>query len=136
VKIIPIWLQAVIGAVIVAALFGAGWRVAAWKASGKIERLTAERDAAVLERDEKRAFAEACVADIKKVADDLTAMAAQREELQRLYDEATSKPPTVVIKYRDRWHDAEDAVTSEDCPTAVVQAVEFLHTLPGWGGGG
>lgn len=134
-KLLPIWLQAAIGLVIVGVLFGAGWTVANWRASGKIESLTAERDAAVLERDEKRAFAEACVADVTRIGKELDSMTRHRDALQRAYDEAVNAPPEKVIVYRDRWHDAEDAVTSEDCPTAVVQAVEFLHTLPGWGGG-
>jgi len=129
-KLLPIWAQAAIGLVIVAVIFGAGWKTASWKASGKIATLTAERDAAILERDEKRAFAVACIADVATISKSLTDLQDGRDLLQTAYDEATSRPPEVVIRYRDRWRDAENVIVSEDCPTAVGELIGFLHTLP------
>lgn len=128
-KLIPIWAQAVIVGVLVALIFGAGWKVASWRASGKVATAEAERDAAVLERDEKRAFAKGCredIAAIQLTILDMTAAAAQREID---YLEAVSKPPEVVVRYRDRWHDAPDVIVSQDCPEAVGQLFEYLHAM-------
>lgn len=133
-KLIPIWGQALIVAVIVGLIFGAGWKVASWKASGRVATAEAERDAAVLERDEKRAFAEGCREDLRLINETLTADAEANANRQRLYEEAINRPPEIVVRYRDRWHDAPTAIVSEDCPTAVGQLVEYLHSLPGRGG--
>jgi len=130
-KFLPIQAQVAIGLVVVLIIFGAGWKIASWKSSEKIATLTGERDAAILERDEKRAFADACAVDLASINADLIAMNVQREMLQAAYDDAIRKTPEVVIRYRDRWHSAENEITSEDCPTAVGELVTFLQTLPG-----
>ena len=133
-RLIPIWAQAAIVAVIVAVIFGAGWKVASWKASGKVATAQAERDAAVLERDEKRAFAEGCRDDLRAINEQMTKDAEADVERQRLYEEAINRPPERVVIYRDRWHDAPDVIVSQNCPEAVGQLVEYLHSLPGIGG--
>jgi hypothetical protein len=130
VKLIPIWGQALIVAVIVAVIFGAGWKVATWKWSGRVAIAEGERDAAVLERDEKRAFAASCREDIRLINLEMDTKKTEQEELQRLYDEATARPPEIVVRYRDRWHDAPTAIVSENCPEAVGQLIEYLHSLP------
>lgn len=135
-KLIPLWAQAAIVAVIVGVIFGAGWKVASWRASGKVATAEAERDAAVLERDEKRAFAEGCRIDLQKVDSDLLDLRRKFEIKNAEYREAVARPPEVVVRYRDRWHDAPDVIVSEDCSTAVGQLFEYLHTLPAYGGGG
>jgi len=133
-KLIPMWAQAAIVAVIVAVIFGAGWKTASWKASGEIESLTGERDAAVLERDEKRAFAEGCRKDIAAIQLTVAKMVTDTLIREKEYLEAVSKPPEIVVRYRDRWHDAPDVIVSENCPEAVGQLFEYLHSLPEIGG--
>jgi DNA repair exonuclease SbcCD ATPase subunit len=41
-KLIPPWAQIVIVVGVIAVIFGAGWKVHAWKTSGKVERLEAD----------------------------------------------------------------------------------------------
>lgn len=133
-KLIPIWGQALIVAVIVSVIFGAGWKVASWRASGTVATAEAERDAAVLERDEKRAFAEGCREDLAAIAEQMTKDDEANAARQRLYEEAIARPPEVVVRYRDRWHDAPTTIVSEDCPVAVGQLVAYIQSLPGRGG--
>ena len=52
-------------------------------------------------------------------------------EAARLYEEAVNVPPRVVVRYRDRWHDAPTTIVSADCPEAVGQLIQYLHSLPG-----
>jgi len=129
-KLIPIWGQAIIVAVIFGLIFGAGWKVASWKASGEVATAEAERDAAVLERDEKRAFAEGCRKDIAAIQLTILTMTTEAAQREIDYLEAVNKPPEVVVRYRDRWHDAPDVIVSENCPEAVGQLFEYLHSLP------
>jgi hypothetical protein len=132
-KLIPIWGQALIVAVIFAVIFGAGWKVAGWRASGKVATAEGERDAAVLERDEKREFAKACREDLRVIVEQMDKDAEAEANRQRLYEEAINRPPEVVVRYRDRWHDAPDVIVSKDCPEAVGQLFEYLHSLPNIG---
>ena len=90
-----------------------------------------DREAAVLERDEKRAFAEGCREDLRVIGLELDAAKLERDTLQAEYDSATARPPEVVVRYRDRWHDAPTTIVSADCPEAVGQLIEYLHSLPG-----
>lgn len=134
-KLIPPWVQMIGVVIIIGLIFGAGWKVASWKASGKIATMKGERDAAILERDEKREFAKACREDLRLINEQMTKDAEAEAERQRLYEEAINRPPEIVIRYRDRWHDAPDVIVSENCPQAVGQLFEYLHSLPEIGGG-
>jgi hypothetical protein len=135
VKLLPVWAQALIVLIGVSLIFGAGFKVASWRASGELATAEAERDAAILERDEKREFARVCAEDLAAEKLKLTNMDRAMAELNRIYEEAVNQPPERVVIYRDRWHDAPDVITSADCPEAVGQLVEYLQTLPAFGGG-
>lgn len=56
---------------------------------------------------------------------------AELETLAQLYQEqlaeALARPPEVVVRYRDRIQTVTEAVASEDCPTAVAEAVGLLQ---------
>jgi len=129
-KLIPIWAQAAIAAVVIAIIFGSGYKVATWKWSGKVEKAVAAKDAAIAERDTAVALEAQWRLDIKTLKDQMETDALERSRLQAAYDEAVSKPPEIVIRYRDRWRDIPTTIVSEDCNKGVGELFTFLASLP------
>ncbi len=96
-KLIPPWAQIVIVIGIVSVLFGAGWKVHAWKTSGKVERIEADLRieransagwAAGLTRcQENRALLETKLDDLgtffQRVADDANRLEGSAREARR-----------------------------------------------------
>jgi len=126
----PYLLKGIIGLVIVAVIFGAGFQVATWKWSGKVEKAVAAKEAAEKTAREKVALEAKWRQDVKDINKALTDMVAERDEAQRLYNEATSAPPEVVVRYRDRVRTVTEVIQSEDCQQGVVELFTFLHSLP------
>jgi len=123
-------LKGIVGLVVVAIIFGAGYQVATWKWSGKVEKAVAKKEAAEKERDEKVALEARWRQDVKDFGAKLDAMALARDEAQARYDEAVSRPPEVVIRYRDRVREIPTTIVSEDCKEGVAELFTFLHSLP------
>jgi len=55
---------------------------------------------------------------------------AENAEFEKRLAVELSKPPRVVIKYRERIQTVTETVLSDDCPTAVAQIAEMLAGLP------
>jgi superfamily II DNA or RNA helicase len=53
----------------------------------------------------------------------------KRAELERLYQAATSTPPEVVVRYRDRIREIPAVITSPDCCEAITQGRLFVREL-------
>lgn len=126
----PLVMKIVAGAITGAVLFTAGWTVRGWKDSGKIQKLTAQRDAAVQEAQEKAALEAQWRQDLKDLRADLAAKAAEAQEKDRLYQEAVSRPPDIVYRYRDRVQTVTETIQSEDCNEGVFELFTFLQSLP------
>ena len=132
----PPWLKLVVPIVIAAILFGAGWKVCAWKLSGKIEKATAAKEKAQTEAREAIAFRAACIKDVARIRQDLRLMDEARAAADALYTEAIARPPRVVVEYEDRWHEAREVIVSEDCETGLGELFDFIHSLPAYANGG
>jgi hypothetical protein len=130
-KLIPPWAQALIVFAVVAACFGAGWTVRGWKNGKKIARLEAVAVAAEQDNEEYKVKIESVRESLADVRRDLTAKAELLAEKNRLYEEEVARPPEVVIRYRDRWHEARTEIVSADCPTAVGELIAYLQAGPG-----
>lgn len=130
--LIPPWVRIAIPILVAAILFGAGWKVCAWRSSGKIEKATAEKLAAQKEAREATTFRDACIEDVKQIGLDLAAMDEARTKAEGLYAEAIARPPEVVIEYEDRWHDAREVIVSEDCTTGLGELFDYIHLLPAY----
>lgn len=126
----PLMIKGLVYLVIFGIVFGAGFQVATWKWSGKVEKEVAARETAEKEAREKSAFEAQWRKDVKDVNEKLTDLKTQWVEAQRLYDEATSAPPEIVIRYRDRWRTVTETITSEDCVTGVGELFTFIQELP------
>ena len=124
------WWKIIGPVVALSVAFGAGWTVANWRASGKIEKATATATAATLEAATSNAERDVCLTDIAAVKADLLTKADEAAEAQRLYDEATSRPPERVTVYRDRWREVPAVITSEDCAEGLGQLFTFIGSLP------
>ena len=135
-KLIPIWAQAAIVAVIVAAIFGTGWTVRGWRASGKIEKATAAQAKAEKETREAVVFRTACIEDVKNIKAELIEMAEARVAAELEYAKAVASPPDVVIEYQDRWHTIREVVVSEDCTKGLGELFDWIHTLPAYAAAG
>lgn len=135
-KLIPIWAQAAIVAVILSVTFGAGWKVASWRASGKMEKATAAQAKAEKEARAAVVFRAACIEDVKNIKAELLALDDTLTEANRLYAEAVERPPDVVVEYQDRWHTIRDVVVSEDCTKGLGELFDWIHTLPAYAAAG
>lgn len=126
----PLMIKGIVGLVVVAIIFGAGFQVATWKWSGRVEKAVAAKEVAEKEAREKVALEAKWRQDVKDIRLELTAMTAQRDTAQAAYDLAVSQPPEVVIEYRDRWRTVTETIVSEDCNEGVAELFQFLHDLP------
>lgn len=126
----PYMLKGIIGLVIAGMIFGAGFQIATWKWSGKVEKAVAEKEAAEKDSRTDKALADACIKDIAEVKLELETKAEAMEEANRLYEEAVSAPPEVVVRYRDRVRTVTEVIQSEDCQQGVAELFTFLHSLP------
>jgi len=129
-KLIPIWAQAAIVAIVVAVVFGSGFKVATWKWSGKVEKAVAAKEAAEKEAREKVALEAKWRQDLKDVRAELKTMEEEGAERDRLYQEAVNRPPDVVVEYRDVVRTVTETIQSEDCHEGVFELFTFLQTLP------
>ena len=125
-KLIPLWAQAAIVAAVLAFVFGAGWKVASWKASGRYEKQAGRLAAA----EALAAAGAQCEADLVVVQLDLTAKRVALLESEEAYAEAVARPPEIVVRYRDRVHTVREIIESEECHQAVGQLIAFVHSLP------
>jgi len=126
----PYLMKVIAGIVFVAVVFGAGYKVATWRWSGKVEKAVAARVAAEKEAAEKSALEAKWRQDIKDIRKELTDMAIARDAAQARYDDAVSRPPEIVIEYRDRWRDIPTTIVSNDCRDGVAELFAFIHSLP------
>lgn len=124
------WLKIIGPLVALGIAFSAGWTVASWRASGKIERAEATATAAELESATVTGERNVCVVDLAKEMARLTAMTVARDDLQIEYDKAIARPPERVTVYRDRWREVPTAITSEDCGEGLGQLFAFIGSLP------
>ena len=129
-KLIPVWAQAAIVVVAVALIFGAGFQVATWKWSGKVEKAVAAKDAAEKAERVQSALEKRWRQDIKDVRATLKAMEEEGAERDRLYQEAIERQPEVVYRYRDRVRTVTETIQSEDCHEGVFELFTFLQSLP------
>ena len=135
-KLIPIWAQAAIVAVILAVTFGAGWKVASWRASGKMEKATAAQAKAEKEAREAVVFRAACIEDVKNIKAELVEMVEARAAAELEYAKAVARPPDIVVEYQDRWHTIRDVIVSEDCTAGLGELFDWIHTLPAYAAAG
>lgn len=129
--IFPIWVKLVVPIVILAVVFGAGYKVATWKWSGIVADAKAKQAAAEEDAAERIALEESWRADIQNLREQLRGMITERDQALTRYHEAVNTPPEVVVRYRDRWHTVENTVVSEDCVEGVGQLFSYLQSLPG-----
>jgi hypothetical protein len=134
--LLPPWAQIGIPLLIVALIFGAGFKVASWRCSGKLAKAEATADAATKAAAEATAFRAACITDLKNIGADLLAMDERRAAAEVLYQEAVARPPEVVIEYEERWHTIRETVQSEECHVALGELYDWLHTLPAYAAAG
>lgn len=127
---IPPWVR-IAGPIILAILiFGAGWQVASWRASGKIEKLQGEVTASELSAATAGAERDTCLGDIVAVNKKLDTMAESRDLLEIQYQEMVSRPPETVTRWRTKWKEVPSVVTSADCDEGLRQLVGFIKDLP------
>jgi len=85
-KLIPPWVQLAIVVGVLAATFGAGWKIHAWKTSGKIERIEAELRI-------ERANAEGWMAGLTRCQENRALLETKLDDLgtffQRVADDAS-----------------------------------------------
>ena len=124
------WMKIVGPLVLAAALFGAGFQVATWKWSGKVESMKADKEAAETESARRSVLEEQWREDVRQINLELTAKQAQYNLLEEQYLEATSVPPEIVIRYRDRVETITETIVSEDCNEGVGQLFTFIQSLP------
>jgi len=117
-------------ALVVVVLFLSGFMVSNWRTSGKMEAAKAAKEKAQLERDEAVAFRDTCIGDLAAINEKLRQMEASRDEAERLYQEAVSRPPQIVTEYRDRWHTVTETIVSTECRAGVAELFSFIHDLP------
>ena len=128
--IYPPWLKILVPALMAALLFGAGYKVASWKWSGKVEKAVAAKEAAIKERDAAQALETQWRQDIKDIQADLTAKQEAYSALEEQYLEATSRPPEVVVEIREVVKTVTETIVSEDCVDGVGELFTFLASLP------
>ena len=126
----PLAIKGIVGLVILAIVFGAGFQVATWKWSGKVEKAVAAKDAAEKEAREKVALEAQWRQDLKDVRAELATMEEENREKDRLYQEAVNRPPEVVVRYRDVVRTVTETIESEDCNEGVYELFTFLQSLP------
>ena len=132
----PPWLKLVVPILAAAILFGAGWKVCAWRSSGAIEKATAAQAKAETEAREAKVFRAACIEDVKNIKADLLLMDEEQAAAEVRYAEAIARPPEVEIEYEDRWHTIREVVRSEECHVALGELYDWIHDLPAYAGGG
>lgn len=125
-----LWVKIVAPLVALVVAFGAGYKVATWKWSGRVEKAVAAQEAAEKDRDKAEALEAQWRQDIKDVNQRLADLQVARDTLQAAYDEAVSRPPEVVIRYRDRIREIPQVIVSEDCTNGLGELFTFLDTLP------
>jgi hypothetical protein len=128
--IMPPWVRIAVPIGILVIAFFAGFRVASWRDSGKIEKAIAERDAAVLAASEAMALEKQWREDVRKTTKRLTDMKAERDKALADYFEESNKPPEVVIEYRDRVRTVREVIQAEECVDGVGELFTYLHSLP------
>ena len=126
----PLMIKGLVYLVIFGIVFGAGFQVAPWKWSGKVEKAVAAKDAAEKSERAASALEKKWRQDIKDIRLKLAEEKAAREEADRLYAEATSAPPEIVVRYRDRVRTVTEVIQSEDCQQGVAELFSFLQELP------
>lgn len=117
-----------------AVAFGAGWKVATWKASGALAECRGDLVIAGEDLQRCQAFGQDCAERMEEIRDALKEMTALRDKAQSSYEEAVAAPVRIRTVYRDRWHEAADVIVAEDCPDAVAQLHQYILTLPAYGG--
>ena len=128
----PPWLKLAVPILVAAILFGAGWKVSAWRSSGKVEKATAAKEKAETEARTATTFRNACVKDVARIKADLILMSDARDVAAARYEEAVARPPEVVVRYEERWHTIRDEVVSEECHVALGELYSWIHTLPAY----
>jgi len=98
---------------------GLGWWAAANRYEGMLLRQANELNARIDQRNE-------VLEEMKASAE---AAARARADLQRRYDEVTSRPPEVVVRYQERIRYVDRVIQAEDCPEAVGEAIAFVREL-------
>lgn len=126
----PLMIKGLVYLVIFGIVFGAGFQVATWKWSGKVEKAVAAKEAAEKEARFKVALEAKWRQDVKDVRAELKALEEEGVERDRLYQEAVDRPPEVVVEYRDRVRTVTETIQSEDCHEGVFELFTFLQTLP------
>jgi len=134
--LVPPWALILIVLAVIGSAFGSGFQVATWRSSGEIAESTARADTATKTANEATAFRMGCIEDLKLVAKNLTEMDTFARGRDALYREAIARQPEVITEYEDRWHEAREAIVSEECPSAVGELFEWIHTLPAYAAGG
>jgi len=110
-----------IGTVLLIVIVGFVW---SWHSRGlKLEAAQAQINTANERAQEWHDAAAECS---RKVLD----LMAENAEFEKRLRDALSRPPEVVIKYRDRIQTVTETVLSDDCPTAVGQIAALLADLP------
>ena len=124
------WFKIIAPITALAIAFAAGWTIASWRASGDLEMERGRRLAAEVEASTTTAERDVCRIDLAAVKLDLTTKAEELADAQRLYDEATSRPPERVTVYRDRWREVPTSITGETCDESLGQLIAWIGTLP------
>jgi hypothetical protein len=91
---------------------------------------TAHMEDALLEQaqgfEERIRIRNEILTDVRRTLDE---NARLLEEVQSDLDEANSKPPEVVIRYRDRIREVSRVIRSEECPKALGEAIAVIRDL-------
>ena len=108
---------------VLGAPFVLGWRTGAARTEARLiaahSREVAAYELAVQTRDQVLERERAAILEAGR----------RRDEYERLYRAATSRPPEVVVEYRERVGDIPGAVESPVCAEAVGEAVAFVREL-------
>lgn len=120
---IPWWLKAAVIAVAFAMGMGLMWQLD----QGKIEKLRGKIAMAKAESSETQQQNKALRDQLTDIDLELKMTRELQADAERRYDEAISKPPETVVRWRDRWREVPTEIEAEPCNEQVADFVRILQ---------
>jgi hypothetical protein len=131
---VPPWAWLVGAGLIVAIMFGSGFKLCDKLHDGEIARLEARIAAEmtkVQERDRQLVIRDRSLREIRET---LEAAERARDEADARYFEEVNKPPRIVERVVEAEAEVPDAVHGETCVDQVASAIEHLKSALADGG--